>query len=443
MSRTTGSPLYVLMVSLVAALSGLLFGYDTTIINGALVFLRDAFHMTTEQVEYAASALLVGCLFGAATAGGLSDRFGRKWVLALTGAVFAISSILTALPHSLLMFVAARFVAGLAIGVASVIAPMYIAEVAPARARGFLVSLNQLMIVSGILAAYVVSYFLKDFGALSWRLMFASAAIPSLALMLGVLAIPESPRWLMSKGREDAARAVIHRVESAAVSETDIEAMRHLTGQGEDGWWSKLARVPKTRMMVALLVCVFSQITGINAILYYGSIFITDHITHDVGSSLGINVAIGAVNFVFTIVAMALIDRAGRKALLLCGALVMSVAMFGLMALLESRSTNVALIVGCILAYIAAFATSFGPVTWVLISELFDTKSRATVMSIATAVLWLSCLGLTSTFLTVVKALGIAGAFGLFGGVCFLALVFVWLAVPETRGEVLDVHTET
>ena len=442
MSNKTGSPVYILMVSLVAAISGFLFGYDTTIINGALVFLREEFRMTTEQVEVAASALLVGCLIGASFAGSLSDRFGRKWVLAATGAIFAISSILTALPHSLTPFVIARFAAGLAIGVASVIAPMYIAEVAPAKARGFLVSFNQLMIVIGILAAYLASYWLKDFGNMSWRYMFATAAIPSFALMLGVLVIPESPRWLMSKGREDQARRVIRRIEGAAESEDDIAALRDIANAPKEGWWAKIARVPKLKLMIALLICTFSQITGINAILYYGSIFITDNITHNVNSSLGINVAIGFVNLVFTLVAMVLIDRAGRRLLLLAGSLVMSVSMFALMALLEMKSTNTLLIVGLILAYIGAFAVSFGPVTWVLISELFDTRSRATVMSLATSVLWLSCLGLTSTFLTILKTLGIAGTFGLFGGICFLSLIFVVLAVPETRGKPLDFNAK-
>ena len=442
MSSRAGSPTYVLMVSLVAAISGFLFGYDTTIINGALVFLRAEFQMTTEQVEIAASALLLGCLIGATFAGSLSDRFGRKWVLAATGAIFAVSSILTALPHSLTPFVMARFAAGLAIGVASVISPMYIAEVAPAKARGFLVSFNQLMIVIGILAAYVASYWLKDFGSMSWRYMFATAAIPSFTLMLGVLVIPESPRWLMSRGREEQARSVIRRIEGAAESDEDIALLRNLANAPKENWWAKLARVPKLKLMVALLICVFSQITGINAILYYGSIFITDNITHDVNSSLGINVAIGFVNLVFTLIAMVLIDRAGRRFLLLAGSLVMSVSMFALMGLLTMGSTNTALIVGCILSYIAAFAVSFGPVTWVLISEIFDTRSRATVMSLATSVLWLSCLGLTSTFLTILKTLGIAGTFGLFGGICFLSLIFVMLAVPETRGRPLDTSTE-
>ncbi|WP_262489990.1 MFS transporter [Hymenobacter sp. AT01-02] len=276
-ARSTGNAGYVYLIATVAALGGLLFGFDTAIINGALVFLKKDFGLTDTETELAASSILFGAVAGAAVAGGLTDRYGRRRLLFGAALLFTLSAVAAALPRTLTEFVVARLAGGLAIGLASLLVPLYIAEIAPARIRGLLVTLNQLAIVTGILLAYVASYYLAGQGVASWRWMFASAAVPSLLFMVTLLLVPESPRWLLGQGREAEAIGTLTRLNGpvAAATETaEIQAALAAERGAEANLYQPRLRQP---LRIAVVLAVLQQITGINTILYYGSIIFTEH----------------------------------------------------------------------------------------------------------------------------------------------------------------------
>ncbi len=376
--------LYVYGITAVAAVSGLLFGFDTAVINGALVFLREQFQLSDGQTEVAAGSLLIGCVFGSSAAGGLTDAWGRKRVLMAAASLFCLSSLCTALPRNLTQFVVARFVAGLAIGVSSVLAPMYIAEVAPARIRGLLVTLNQMAIVTGILAAYYVNWLLSGLGAESWRWMFASAAVPSLIFFIALLWIPESPRWLVGRGRQQEALGILKRIDG------DVPAHRELAEIGgslarESGSFRELfTRQLRRPLFIAVALAILSQVTGINTVIYYGSIFLKEHAGRaSASSAIGANTIIGLTNFLCTIVATLIIDRVGRKALLLVGSGGMGLSLAILAIALRVSPPPGNLIVISLLAYVAFFAVSLGPGTWLYISKLFPTAVQGRAISIA------------------------------------------------------------
>jgi sugar porter (SP) family MFS transporter len=429
---------YVYSLSSVAALSGLLFGFDTAVINGAIVFLRQEFRLTDGQTEWAASALLVGCLAGSAAAGSVADRYGRRRSLIGAALLFCVSSLWTALPSSLAGFATARLTAGLAIGIASVLAPMYIAEISPAAIRGKLVTLNQMAIVTGILLSYFVNWQLSAIGQSSWRWMFASAAVPSIAFLIALLFIPESPRWLVRQGRESESRAILGRVGGLASADEQIAEIRASLAE-ETGSFTEILQ-PRLRrpMMIAILLAVLSQVTGINTVIYYGSVIFKEHAGRAAGDALGANVIIGVINFLCTIVAILFIDRLGRKPLLLAGSAGMGAALVLVAVAFRATPLPANLVLGAVLAYVACFAISLGPGSWVYISELFPTAVRGRAMSIATLALWAACTLVTFTFLTMLRLLGPSGAFLVYAMFCAVAFVFVWRFTPETKGRTLE-----
>ncbi len=430
---------YVYLISAVAALSGLLFGFDTAVINGALPFLGDEFHLTDVQIELIAGALLIGCIFGAALAGLISDRLGRRRALVASAILFALASIASAIPRGLLELAIARFTAGIAIGLASVLAPMYIAEVAPPDIRGRLVSVNQLAIVSGILLSYYVNWQLAGLGVGNWRWMFAAAAIPSIALWLGLLAIPESPRWLAAKHRESEALSILKRVAGEPEARRELQEIHESIIQEASTSLRDLFRPGLRRPLVlAVVLAILQQVTGINTIIYYGSILLRQHAGQSAASALGANVLIGAINFSGTIVAMFTIDRIGRRALLLVGSAGMGISLAALGFAFRQTTQSYALIVGLILAYVLSFAVSLGPGAWVYISELFPNAVRGRAMAIGTMAVWTACLAVTLTFLTLIHLLSTAGAFWFYGILCAVTFVFVWRWLPETKGRTLE-----
>ncbi len=436
-SKTAG---FVYLVSAVAALGGLLFGFDTAVINGAIIFLRSAFGLSTQQTEFAAGSLLTGCIFGAAFAGTLSDRFGRKRLLLVAGLLFLVSAIGAAIPNNLSQFVVARIIGGLAIGVASAISPLYIAEISPAHVRGRLVTLNQLAIVIGILMAFLVNWQLARLGPQSWRWMFLFAGFPALVLVFSLLAVPESPRWLVQHGRSPEALRVLTKVDGPERGPQILDEIQNAIAEETSISASALWRPPLIRpMTLALMIAIFSQVTGINTILYYGSIIFTEHVKSEGASSaLLANVVIGGINLLGTIVAILFFDRAGRRPLLLAasGGMGVSLAVLGLV--FHSPNAPAALVLALILLYVASFAIGLGPGSWLLMSELFPTTVRGRAMSIATVGIWVACLLITVTFLSLVTALGASGAFWAYGSLCFVTFAFVWIFVPETRGRSLE-----
>jgi sugar porter (SP) family MFS transporter len=430
---------YPYFIAAVAAVSGLLFGFDTAVINGALIFLRDELDLTTKGVEIATSSLLVGCAVGAAFAGALTDRFGRKRLLIVSALLFAVSAVGAAVPRGLGELVAARFVGGLAIGVASVLAPLYIAEISPRQIRGRLVSLNQMAIVTGILLAYFTSWSLSFLGASSWRWMFGSAVVPSLGFFIALLFVPESPRFLVEKDREADARDVLKRVIGPEAAEVELREIRETIAE-ESGSLRELfeTRLRKP-MVIALFLAVFQQITGINTVIYYGSLIFKEQVGGQSDSAaIGANVIIGTVNFFATILALWIIDRVGRKPLMMVASAGMAVALFVLGLLFQVDPPPALLILAVIMVYVGSFGVGLGPGVWVVISELFPTRIRGRAMSIATVALWLACILIAYTFLSLVEAVGSTGAFWIYAGLSVINFVFMWRVLPETKGRSLE-----
>lgn len=430
-----GSARSVYLPAMAAAIGGLLFGFDTAVINGAIVFIKQQFALTDSQTEIAASSLLLGCVIGASVAAFTSDRFGRKRVLLAAAALFTLSSIGSALPRDLIEFAAARLVGGVAIGIASTLSPLYIAEISPAQKRGLLVSLNQLAIVSGILLSYSVNYLLTGAGPANWRWMFASAALPSIAFFLTLLFIPESPRWLMQKGRQQEAEHFLTQIVGRQAAAREIAAIRVAIDE-ESG--DLLDPTFRKALIVAILIALFSQFTGINTIIYYGSLVFLEHVPHQSASTaLWANVIIGAINFLATIAGMQLIDRAGRKSLLMSAFGGMALSLAAVSAAIHFQASGVIVLI-FVLTYVACFAVGVGTGTWVLMAEICPTRVRGRAMSVATVFLWCGTLLVTLTFLSLVAVLTAAGVFLLYAGISIAAFLFVWRGVPETKGRTLE-----
>jgi len=435
---------YVVLLATVAAISGFLFGFDTAVINGVLLLLRRQFALTNLQTEVAASSLLLGCLLGAAGASMIGDRYGRKKSLIFSAVLFAISSIGAAAASTVTMFSLARLLGGLAIGLASVLTPVYIAEISPPKNRGTLVSLNQLAIVIGILVAYLVNWQLSRMGENSWRWMLAVAAIPSLAFLAGLMAIPESPRWLISKGRHSEGEHILARIFGAKAAAEQVQAVERVAAGEEGSWREVFSTNMRKRLGLGMALALFSQITGINTVLYYGSIIVSEHFPgQSTGMALAANVIIGAVNLIFTLVAMVFLDRWGRRVILMIASGGMGVALTLLVIALNVHNAPVVLMLASILLYVAFFALGMGPGPWLIISEIFPTKVRGRAASIATSTLWSGTLLVTFTFLSLVNTLNLGGTFAVYGALSFVCFVFVWKAVPETKGRTLEQIQET
>jgi SP family xylose:H+ symportor-like MFS transporter len=439
---------YVLFVCLIATLGGLLFGYDTAVIAGAIGFLKTRFNLTPALEGWAASCALLGCVVGVSISGPFGDRFGRKRLLLLAGTLFALSAVGTALPPNLGWFVFFRIIGGVGIGVASAAAPMYIAEIAPSGMRGMLVSVNQLAIVSGMLVVYFVNYLIASAGneawnvAYGWRWMFGSGLAPSTLFVILLVAIPESPRWLTGKGRAEEARNILIRVNGPETAGRELQAIRTSLGN-EVGSRTRLFQ-PGFQIVLTtgVVLAVLQQVTGINVFLYYAP-----EIFKKLGSAthaaLLQTVTIGATNLLFTIVAIYTVDRWGRKPLMLIGASGMGLCLIGMGSAAWAQQTAV-WILFFILGYIACFALSVGPVTWVILSEIFPTRVRAKALGFATLCLWLANFAVSQTFpilnenTWLVETFHHGFPFFIYAAMCLVELLFVWRLVPETKGQTLE-----
>ncbi len=434
---------FILKVSTVAAIGGLLFGYDTAVIAGVVGYLQVRFHLSPVMVGWAASSAIWGCVAGAMAAGFLSDRVGRKKVLVVTAILFFVSSIAAAFANNLTQFILARLIGGVGIGAASMLSPLYISEIAPAKNRGRLVSLYQLAIVLGINLIYFVNLRIAALGdqawnvETGWRYMLASGVLPALLFFLLLFFVPESPRWLTAKGRREEALAILTKVnglEQAPLVYNEIME----TVQQETGTLKELFR-PGLRMAmgVGVILALFSQITGINAIIYYApEIFKSAGFGAE--SALVQTVIIGVINTLFTFIAIWLIDKAGRRTLLLWGVAGMIVCLFGVGLCYYYQLFKGPWLLICILGYIASFASSLGPVPWVIMSEIFPTKLRGLAMSFATVILWVGVLLITQLTPVLLEKLGGAFTFWLFMVNAVILLLFTWKMIPETRRRTLE-----
>ncbi len=437
-SSATGGG-YAYRIATVAAAAGLLFGFDIAVINGALVFLRVQFALTELQTEIAAGALLLGCAFGASMAGPLSDRLGRRRILIASAALFALSSIGAALPHNLAEFISARLAAGIATGIASMLAPLYIAENSPPAIRGRLVTFNQMAIVTGILIAYTVNWALAGLGPQCWRWMFAFAAAPAIVFWAGLLFVPESPRWLVKQGRDFEALQILDRLSGPVEAAHQLREIQDAVREEQDSLRQLLQPGFRVPLIIAVTLAILQQITGVNTVLYYGTLIFRDQVGQQSNTSaIGLNVIIGSINFLATILAIAIIDKAGRKPLLLASTGGMAVSLVLIGAAFRVHPVPAALVLAAILAYVVSFGIGMGPGVWVLMSELFPTRIRGRAMAIATVALWLASLLLTVTFLSLVSAIGASGTFWLYAGLSAFTFVFIWRVVPETRRKSLE-----
>lgn len=434
---------FVLKVSVVAALGGLLFGYDTAVIAGAIGFLQTKFDLSPAMVGWAASSAIWGCAFGAMFAGYFSDRFGRKKVLLVTAVLFFVSSLGASVPTNLSQFVIARFIGGLGIGAASMLSPLYISEIAPARSRGTLVSLYQLAIVIGINLIYFVNLKIASLGDaswnvdLGWRYMLGSGVIPAFLFLVLLFLVPESPRWLVKKNRDAEALDTLEKVNGR---EQALEVMAEIKTalSSETGTVKELfGRGLRMALIVGVVLALFSQITGINAIIYYApEIFKSIGFASE--SAFFQTVLIGIINTLFTFIAIWLIDRAGRRTLLLWGVTGMIICLLGTGICFYFNITQGPWLLIFILGYIAAFASSLGPIPWVIMSEIFPTKTRGIAMSFCTIILWVGVLFITQFTPMLLESIGGAFTFWLFMINSIILLVFVWMKIPETKQRTLE-----
>ena len=430
---------HVVISASITALGGLLFGYDTGVVSGALLFLKKDFGgLTSFQEELVTSLLLVGAVIGALTAGRIADWLGRRLTVLITAAVFVIGVLLAAFTPTYPVLLIARIIIGLAVGSASMVVPLYIGEIVPPRVRGGLVSLNQLAITSGILVSYLIDYGLSGSG--NWRLMFGLAAIPAGLLFLGMLFQQESPHWLIRQGRDDEARQVLRRLRDDSDIDAEVREV-HEVSQREGGYRDLISPRVRPLVFVGVSLAVFQQITGINTVIYYAPTLLQ-------GAGLGNNAALlanvvnGAVNVAMTIVAVRLLDKVGRRPLLLSGTAGMAVGMFITACAFIAGSTlhggtAIIAIVG-LLVYTGSFAIGLGPVFWLLIAEIYPLKIRGAAMSVASMANWAANFVVTVSFLTLLNAIDGVGVFFLFGFLTLVALAYFWRKVPETKGRSLQ-----
>jgi len=428
---------YVIFVTVIAAIGGLLFGFDTAIVAGATRYLKDQFALTSIQEGWAVSVVLIGCMFGAGISGTISDRIGRKRFMLFSAVLFLVSAVGCALPRTMAEFVIFRFIGGLGIGSASILAPLYISEIAPARIRGALVSVNQLAIVTGILLAYFVNWAFAGVGPSNWRWMYAAGALPSVIFFFLLLRVPESPRWLVKQGRESEALGVLSRVNTADLAAAEVSSIKEALAMEKGSLAELFNRGFRRALLIAVVLAILQQITGINAVLYYAPrIFERAGFTRM--SAIGQSTIVGFVNILFTIVAIALVDRVGRKPLLLTAAGGMGISLLLLGAAFKSEAFSGPLILGLILLYIAFFAMAMGPIVWVVMAEIFPTRMRGSAMAIATVILWVSDFAVTLSFPVIADRLNESTAFWLYAAMCAVDFVFMLAFLPETKGKTLE-----
>ncbi|MHC4508645.1 MAG: sugar porter family MFS transporter, partial [Planctomycetota bacterium] len=393
---------YVMVVCLVAALGGLLFGYDTGVINGAIGPLKAHFALDANWTGWAMGCALLGCAIGAGTAGVLSDRFGRKKVLILSAVLFFISAVGTAIPKTITVFIIYRILGGVGVGAASISSPMYIAEISPARIRGRMVSVNQFAIVTGFLVVYFANYFIALQGDVAWneqsgwRWMFASEALPALLLLVLLFFVPESPRWLAKQNRDTEALEILTRVDGAAYAKSELLEIKDAIAHESGSLRQLLQPGMKIVLVIGIVLAVLQQVTGINVFLYFGT-EIFKKMGSGTNAALLQTVVVGAVNLSFTVIAIWTVDRLGRKPLMMIGSAGMGISLLAMGLAAYFQKTELWMLL-FILSYIACFALSVGPVTWVILSEIFPTRIRGRAMAVATVCLWVANYVISQTF---------------------------------------------
>ncbi|NLS94756.1 MAG: sugar porter family MFS transporter [Planctomycetaceae bacterium] len=449
MNQRQGSIAYVSRVCLVATLGGLLFGYDTAVIAGAIGYMKSHFAMDAATEGWATSCALAGCILGVAVAGWISDRFGRRNTLILSAVLFLVSAIGTAIPRTLTEFIIFRIVGGVGVGAASMTSPMYIAEISPARFRGRLVSVNQLAIVTGMLVVYFVNYWIAGLGdeawneVAGWRWMFGSEAVPAVALLVLMFTVPESPRFLCRQGKSDQAREVLVRIGGLQHAEREMAEIGEVLSHESPSLGQLVAPGMRVALWIAVVLAILQQVTGINVFLYYAPEIFKGMAGAEADAALLQTIVVGAVNLTFTVIAIWTVDQIGRKPLMIVGSTGMGLCLTALGAAACLGRADVWLLT-FVLGYIACFALSVGPVTWVILSEIFPTKIRGRAMAIATFCLWTANFVVSQTFPMMdenewlIETFNHGFPFFIYAAFCAVLAVFMIAMVPETKGKTLE-----
>ena len=436
---------YVYKCTYVAAVGGLLFGYDTAVVAGAIGFIQQKYGLSPAMMGWVASCALVGCVIGAMFAGSLSDRIGRKKVLMISAFAFAISSLGIMLPMGLNSFIIFRLIGGVGIGIASMLSPLYISEIAPANIRGRLISIYQMGIVLGILLIYFVNAWIAGMHDESWnvdsgwRWMFGSGLLPSLLFIILLLNVPESPRWLAQQNRLDEAQDILAKVNGEEKAKEELQSIRATMQQDaqQAGFGTLLQPGLRYVLFIGIILAILSQVTGINAIMYYApEIFKSSG--DGSSSAMMQTVLVGVINTLFTIVAIRYVDKWGRKTLLLIGAGGMTICLALVGAAFHFGFNQGPMILVAILAYIAFFAISLGPLTFVVVAEIFPTHVRGRAMSVAIFFLWVAVFAVSQTFPMLQSSVGPAITFWIYMVMSVIAFFFVWRLVPETKEKSLE-----
>ncbi len=464
----TDSASLVMRLTFVATLGGLLFGYDTAVISGAVSSIDanfiDPLHLSETArgslSGWTISSALFGCVLGSCVAGWASNALGRKGGLLVAAALFLVSAAGSAYPEfglgpiggmgprALTPFILYRILCGIGVGIASMLSPLYIAEIAPSRIRGRLVSFNQLSIVLGMLLVYFVNWAIASQGneawihTTGWRLMLLSEAVPAVLFLALLLRVPDTPRWFVIKGRDNEALGVLRRLIGEAEGRTVIGEIRESLRVSSQSRAVSLFAFGSLVIVAGILLSVFQQLVGINAVLYYAPLMFKN-LGASTDSALWQTVIVGLTNVIFTLVAIATVDRLGRKPLLIAGGLVMGVAMVTLGFEFRANAEGTGPLIAA-MAYIAGFALSWGPVTWVMLSEMFPNSIKSRAMAIAVAAQWIANLFVSWSFKILIGNSTLNALFNhafpywIYGGMSFLAAAFVWIYVPETRHRTLE-----
>lgn len=434
---------YVTLVSMVAAIGGLLSGFDTAVVAGAIGFMKQHFDLNEMQVGWAVSCLIIGCIAGAASAGVVGERFGRKKTLITAAILFIIGSIGAAIPDTFNQYIVFRMIGGVGIGITSTLCPLYNAEIAPAKYRGRLVALNQLATVTGIFLVYFTNLWIAGLGdeawgiTTAWRWMFAFNAIPGTLFLVLLFVVPESPRWLIKHGKAAQALPILLRIHGETLAKQEVLDIKASFKEVNSSIRQLFSPGIRIALIVGVGLAVLQQVTGINAVMYYApEIFKETGAGTD--AALIQTILVGLINFLFTILAIWLIDRVGRKVLLLIGSSIMTISLAVIGLAFHSGNTSGPIVLIFILVYVAAFAISLGPVVWVLISEIFPNRIRAKATAIASMALWLGNYVVSQSFPPMLASAGPAITFWIFGVLSLVTFVFTWRIVPETKGKSLE-----
>ena len=425
---------YIISISFISALGGYLFGFDFAVISGALPFLKEQFGLNEYWEGFTTGCLALGAIAGCLVAGWVAEKYGRRPGLLTAASLFTLSSLAMAIAPTRDIFIIARFFAGAGVGMASMLSPLYIAEISPAHIRGRMVAINQLTIVIGILVTNLVNYSLRNNGTDAWRWMFGLGAVPSILFIFGVLWLPESPRWLMQADRHAKALKILMKIggENYARETTSIIS-KNISAVTKVNYKAVFEKAVLPAVLIGIGLAVFQQLCGINVVFNYTSVLF-ESIGFSKDDQLLQTVFIGGINLVFTLLAMLLVDKVGRKPLMLAGAGGLTILYIIISILLGTKSASVSWF---LLAAIGLYATSLAPVTWVLISEIFPNKIRIAATTVAVLCLWAAYFILTFTFPILYERLQ-DKTFYIYAGICLIGLLFIWLKVKETKGKTLE-----